>query len=509
MVQFIEYFLIVSVLISMSIMLLETSASALENHRRSEKPRLMYNIDYDALSGGFFGTSSPDNIDKCVDHLASAGVTDLFVCVNNQRVNYRSKVWDAMWDGYDPNAGDDQPFFADLDASEAGTREQCRNFYNLYKQGCDYPQRFLARTRKAKVSGWISIRMNDCHFGDRPNNPYHSEFWRKHPEWYLRDGGCTGTELDYAQPEVREHYLALIREICEGYNLDGLELDFMRFPAYFHPNQWRLGDEIMTDFVREVRSTTQRASKRLKHPVKLGVRVHFLPWTSKRMGTNAVKWAEEKLVDLIVVAPWYTGIQSDMPIETWRGLLSGTKAQLAYCLEDGIDSGAGGRHLPSVEEAAGVSLAALHRGADFIYLFNWYNTSQQSNYIPFMKASRTYDALNKSARRHPVTTTDPFTAEGERSLPFTLPTKAPRAVFPINIGPKPDAKQKTYVEILTDTDAAPTRVMLNNIECKPSGGEGKRRIYECPENAADEGINLVTIESDGTFALNWVEIGIR
>jgi len=505
-----ECFVAFLVVLSAGFALLDQSASAQGNNRKTAKPRLMYNMDYDALSGGFFGIATPDNIDKCTAYLASSGITDLFICVNNQRVNYHSKVWDAMWDGFDPNAGADQPFLADLSESEsAGTQDQLRSFYNLYKQGCDYPQRFLASARKDHIAGWISIRMNDCHFGDRPNNPYHSEFWRKHPEWYLRDGGCTGTELDYAQPEVREHYLALIREICEGYNLDGLELDFMRFPAYFHPGQWRQGVDIMTDFVREVRSITQKASKRLKHPVKLAARVHFLLWTSKHMGTDAVTWAKEKLIDLVVIAPWYTGIQSDMPIETWRGLLAGTKAELAFCLEDGINSSAEGRRLPTVEETTGISLAALHRGADFIYLFNWYNLKQQADYTSLYKASRTYDTLLNLPRRHPVTTSDPFAAEGEQSLPFNLPAKAPRAVFSINIGPKPNPNQTACVEILTDTNTPPTRVLLNNTECKLTTTQSIRHIYESPKNTAAEGTNQVTIESDGNITINWVEIAIR
>ena len=55
----------------------------------------------------------------------------------------------------------------------------------------------------------------------------------------------------------------------------------------------------------------------------------------------------------------------------------------------------------------------------------------------------------------------------------------------------------------------PKRVLLNNVECNPGGVEGLRRIYEAPMDAADEGSNLVTVETSGSFALNWVEIAIR
>ena len=481
--------------------------------KKTEKARLLYNLDYDALSGGFFSPVGPQTIDACVDYLASAGVTDLFICINNQRANFRSKAWESVWDGLDPEGGDEQPFFAKMPASDQTTREFCRSFYRLHEQGCDYPERMLARARKMHVAGWVSVRMNDAHFGGQPHHPYHSTFWREHPAWHLADGGGQGEELDYARPEVRAHYLALLREMCEGYDLDGLELDFMRFPVFFHPAQWRQGGELMNGFVREARSLTRQASQRLGHPVRLAVRVHVYPWTSKRLGLNAVAWAREGLVDLITVAPWYTSIQSDVPLETWRGLLAGTKAELALCLEGGIDSGAGGRRVPTPEEARGVCLAALHRGADSMYLFNWYGdaytTWPRADYTAFLQAARTYDTLAKLPRRHPVTTADPFTQEGEFAVQPSLPLKAARTLFRINIGPRPTAGQKAYVELLTDVAAAPGRVLLNNVGCTPVGADGLRRIYEAPADAADEGANLVTVEAGGNVALTWVEIAIR
>jgi len=247
--------------------------------------------------------------------------------------------------------------------------------------------------------------------------------------------------------------------------------------------------------------------------VRLAVRVHVYPWTSQRMGLNAATWAKEELVDLIAVAPWYTTIQSDVPMETWRGLLAGTKAEVALCLEGGIDSGAGGRRAPTPEEARGVSLSALYRGADSVYLFNWYGDAYtiwpREAYTAFLRAAGTYDALAKLPRRHPVTTRDPFTVEGELAPPFSLPTQAARAVFRIHIGPRPTADQKAFVEILTTADAAPGRVLLNGVECKPGGVDGPRRIYESPADTAAEGMNLVTVESSGSVALNWVEIAIR
>lgn len=49
-------------------------------------------------------------VDRHVDVLAGAGVSALMCNTSSWRTNYRSEVWEAFWDGYDPSGPDDQPF---------------------------------------------------------------------------------------------------------------------------------------------------------------------------------------------------------------------------------------------------------------------------------------------------------------------------------------------------------------------------------------------------------------
>ncbi|MBI3920113.1 MAG: formylglycine-generating enzyme family protein, partial [Armatimonadetes bacterium] len=77
--------------------------------------RVIYNLDCSEYFVGTFGGVVPETIDKFVDEHAAAGVTDLFINVNAQRTNYHSDVWESYWDGYDPKAGDNQPFFEGID----------------------------------------------------------------------------------------------------------------------------------------------------------------------------------------------------------------------------------------------------------------------------------------------------------------------------------------------------------------------------------------------------------
>ena len=123
------------------------------------------------------------------------------------------------------------------------------------------------RCRLRGQSPWISLRLNDAHHkeyvdpqpGDKPGSSIGmsvTRWYAEHPEHRIVPGSKRGADLvlNWAVPEVRDPKLRMIRELCENYDLDGLELDFLRFYSYFREttplDERRV---IMTGFVREVR----------------------------------------------------------------------------------------------------------------------------------------------------------------------------------------------------------------------------------------------------------------
>ena len=203
-------------LVLAGLLILETVA--LGAHPRSQ---LYYNQD----DTDFFWSSSipagkaGETLDRFVDGIAGAGVT-VFLCdVNARRTNYRSRVWDAYWDGYDPAGPDDQPFLAPIPRADvAAYRKGIGNMLTVYQQGVDYPARVIQRCRHDKMSPWITVRMNDCHENNIPAHPFHGSFWVKNPQ--LRRKNCSGyfaTCLDYANPEVRSFYMSLVVEVLDRY----------------------------------------------------------------------------------------------------------------------------------------------------------------------------------------------------------------------------------------------------------------------------------------------------
>ena len=483
--------------------------------------RVIYNLDCSEYFVGTFGAVVPETIDAFVDDHAAVGVTDLFININAQRTNYRSDVWESYWDGYDPTAGNNQPFFAGIDPQRMFETVFYVNTYLLHKEGCDYPQRMIDRCRYDRVSPWISLRMNDSHNPGLEDHPGHSTFWESHPEWRLSNGA-----LDYEQPEVRELQMKLVKEVCARYDIDGLELDYQRFWLYFRPGREHDGAKLMAAFVREARQATDQAAKRLGHPVKLAVRMPSTPWIARRHGLDAVAWAKEGLVDLVIAASFWHSTNSDIPIETWKGLLIGTGCEVAVGLEDAANSGASGRRTMTHEEMRGILISGLHRGADAVYFFNLftgpYHFWSREDHDRLLRDAGSYQTLQGGSRRHLLTIIDPWSI-GEPRRSAELPYTGRHGLFRLHIGPKPLPGQKARIELVVPDREEPLEVRLNGIVCPWSGlvepehikasgwkePQPQRQLYDAPAEAASEGYNLIEVISKEDVTITWAEISVR
>ncbi len=136
------------------------------------------------------------------------------------------------------------------------------SFGKYMSAGGDIVQVFVDRCRKRGQTPFVSFRLNDVHHLEEVGKKTHesinaSKFYFEHPEYRL------GTDLEksdqkgqnWAIPEVRAHKFGFIRELCEGYDIDGLELDFLRHWVLFNQQQTTAKQRvsIMTNFVSDVR----------------------------------------------------------------------------------------------------------------------------------------------------------------------------------------------------------------------------------------------------------------
>jgi len=460
-------------------------------------------------------------VDRYVDVLADSGVSVLMCNTSSRRTNYRSKVWEAFWDGYDPEGPDDQSFLAPLPPDQRRNyRKWVGNMLAVHNEGVDYPARVIQRCRHHGISPWISLRMNDVHCNDNLAHPFHSALWRK-PELF-RQGhpGYFARALDYAHAQVRDHYLALIKETFERYDIDGLELDFLREPYLFSKGKEQEGRRILTDWLRGIRALADAAAKRRGHAVKLGVRVPSCPDTAVALGLDAPAWAREGLVDLVVAAPRWATLEFAMPLEGWRELL-GDRVTLAGGLEVLY------RPSPDLppravtrEEAAGAAVAVLAGGADAVYLFNYFQNSSPGWPLPeykrTLKSFSSLTALLKRSRRHAVTYRDvTFLGEDYRA---PLPASGRALSFDLPLGPVPAAgwQVEASIEVAAgDAKGAPPSVSINGVAGSPLTDEptksgGRLLTYAFPPTAVSgKNDDTVAVTATGTesVTLQRVEVG--
>ena len=153
-----------------------------------------------------------------------------------------------------------------------------------------------------------AIRMSDTH---------HRSIGRAHPlcpkfaidnrQFVIKqpDGRGNETALDYSYAEVREHRLNIMREIVEEYDVDGLELNFVRWAKHFPRDQGREKASIMTRFIGEIREVLARAAeKRGRQRLTLGVRVPESMAACWLAGVDIETWVRRGWIDYVVISTW-------------------------------------------------------------------------------------------------------------------------------------------------------------------------------------------------------------
>jgi len=485
-----------------------------------------YNCD---TTGGRGGAA----IDAYVDVLAGAGVTDLLCNTNAQLVNYRSDVWQAFWEGYDPDGSDDQPFLAGFGDEAASVpvarwRRLVGHMLALHEEGVDYAARFTARARHCGMTPWVSIRMNDVHNNENAAHPIHSQFWRDNPRlWRQGFDDYFATAFDFAHGSVRDYYGALIRETLERYDIDGLELDFLREPYLFSRGEAGAGAAILTAWVREIRRWVEARAHQRGHAIRLGVRVPAHPEVGVAMGIDAVEWARRGLVDLVVAAPRWSTIDYDVPMAQWRDLLEPHGVELAGGLEILLGSHPTAPKRPvTAAEARGAAAQMLASGADAVYLFNYFQHIDPDSvpdrwpgecYQETLRSLASLEQIEVQPRRHAVTFIDVTGPEDQPLHEPPLPAEGTDLTFHLPTGPEPSAAAACdlVLGLAGEVGAAPSATVNGSAELEVLGegveGELRQVCYRVPAEALATGVaNQIRVSRPAVpFCVESLSIGIN
>lgn len=492
-------------------------------------PRLFYNED---STDFFFHRDSTEGrgqaaLDRYLDVIAATGVTDLLCNTNAQRTNYASDVWTPTWEGFDANGPDDQPYLAPIaPAARAGWRRLATNMLALHEQGIDYPAFVIDGSRRRGMSPWITLRMNDVHDQDNVDHPIHGVFWREHPEyWRQGSDGYFARAFDFGHQAVRDYYLALVDETLERYDVDGLELDFLREPFLFSLGGEAAGRQLLTDWVGAVHKRVVAASRHRGHPIQLAVRSPSRPQVATAFGLDPIAWARAGWLDLLVISPRWSTIEFDMPVPQWRQQLEGCRTLLAGGLEILL-----GRHWTApkrpvtADEARGAAAQVLAQGADAVYLFNYFQSTNADDIPDAWPAEAFVETIASLAcqrrievlpRRHCVTFADLFGPEGSEQTPLQLPARGTRLSFVLPSGPRPTAGSAQLAFDVTHGPATTPVTRINDSEPLPlasdtSSGQIRRLTFEVPVHVLADGAgNRISLECCQALQVEAVDIRIQ
>jgi len=442
------------------------------------------------------GKIEPDRLDKLVDELADSQVTAMLVCCCAKKTNFPSKSWEPHCEGFDPAKDNNQPYFGDLPPeSRPGARQWPENLRRMLDAGVDPTGRMLDRCRQRGIGPWVSMRMNDVHDANYLRSPLHSRFWMEHHEYWRypdRFNGWNDRCFNYGLKPVRDHAMALVRELCDRYDMEGLELDWNRFPLHFREGEEIEQGKVLTGWMGEVRRVVLAAEKKCKHPIRLVARVPARPEVAAGTGLDAVAWARQGLIDHLVVAPFWATTDYDIPVEQWRKLLEGTGVGVTAGLEIRIQPYPGAPTIPNTPaRRRGAAMAALGRGSQGIYVFNYFDVGRRMPQL--LREMGSIETLRGKDRSYLLTYVD-ITVPG-RPIPAALPRKVPpgqSAEFRLFIGPKPIAGARGEVALGLDAggqQGKPEAAVTVNGRPASAGADA----FRFPGEAFQEGYNTVRV----------------
>ena len=398
------------------------------------------------IIGAYGPPLTPDVMrDKMIAPYAGSSVDVFLWSIGGHEVyDYETEIGERFGDGY-----------PDLDDGQQRKVENLRQLIKVHGG----PVTIISQLcHEAGLAFFPSVRMNE-HYDMEESAPNYGRLRRDHPElcigrpgesiphgsleWGIRTG------LNYAFPEVRTHMSRIIFELIERFDIEGIELDFMRHPAFFRLAEAYQYRYLMTDFVYGVRKKLDEVGQKKGKHLKLAVRVPPTLADAKRIGLDADVWMREGMVDMLVAGGGF--IPFEMPIREWVETAEGTGCNIYGCFE-------GLRPLLNEKSLKALALRYWEAGVDGIYFFNFYSMSndwrrtvlnQLSDPIALQQLGKCYE-LDHSNRHQPTS-----------QLGYSFLNAIPAAQLPVQFNQTfYDRGVNLRIDIADDVESAATDGIL-------------------------------------------------
>ncbi len=292
------------------------------------------------------------------------------------------------------------------------------NVLGMIERGEDPQAAAIQKGHELGMHVYASVRMNDNHFHgmqveDMPKSKHGdiTPMRREHPEWLLGDGAQSdwfALSWNMAVPEVRAHRYENVRELCQKWQWDGVELDWQRHGYHLHKDYGYKLRYALTDLQRSIRQMTNRLADERGRPFYVAARVSGTLEMCKRIGYDIQAWVDEDIVDIIIPAA-SSGTDPLLAIDEFKTLTAGTNIAVYGCIYGGPDGPYVG---PEPETAKrdmmlrGIASRHYTHGADGIYVFNFHADQEYRRALlttigspdTLRRASKIYAAAHKIPR---------------------------------------------------------------------------------------------------------------
>ena len=296
-----------------------------------------------------------------------------------------------------------------------------------------------------------SMRMNDAHDGHgadySPVMLRANRLKMEHPEYMIgseelpiRYGNWTA--MDYGRYEVRDLAFRFVREVCEGYDVDGVELDFFRHPVNFHgpargfeASGVELG--MMSDLIRRIRLMMDEVGKERGRPILLAVRAPDSVEYCRIIGLDIESWMAEGLIDLYIPAgyvrlnPWSRSVDvaHKYHVMVYPAL---DESRVPEEGEDDVTTGRFTKPRSTYESYRARASEVWASGADGVYLYNYFDPES-----PLLRELGSPEILSSKERTYFASFLGAgrIAGDGYPHEPFmTIPSLNPASPLPIYPG---------------------------------------------------------------------------
>ena len=319
------------------------------------------------------------------------------------------------------------------------------------------------------MEAFASVRMNDVH--DSFIEGMKTLWKREHPEFLvdtsdrLEDRGVYVTSQDFTHPAVRDRKFEIIEEVCERYDIDGVELDYIRHPVLFSRSMRGLpatGGEvgIMTSLMRRVRRRMNEIAARRRRPLLLAVRVPESFKLSMNIGLDLETWLKEDLVDILIAGGGYTPFT--LPLAALTRAAREYGVQVYPCINAGIamtlSDGA------FMETTRALAMKWYHEGADGVYLWNLATPFLRMDGEALRsKREQLYACLTEIGDRQTILQRDKlYAADGPAMTHYAFISSTPP--LPLSLGT--NEVQRVSLVIGDDVEAAVRSGSLKRLELR-------------------------------------------